>query len=122
MKTPLIFASLLLLAACSSAPSDDLAVSWQSEQTSTGEFGEPQMNITLVDADGNVSADEECIGVVSPIDLPEEEHVIDAVRCWWAGGGNDFVATTNPSGDLIVKTRWVDEESGFGEWEAIELQ
>ena len=120
MKSPLTLA-LLVLAACTSASSNDLSVKWQSEQTGTGEFGEPQMNVTLVNSEGTVVVDEECIGVVSPIDLQEEANVLTSVRCWWAGGGNDYLAATDANGKLTVKTRWVDEESGFGAWEEVNM-
>lgn len=121
MKKLLSVVCLIAIAACTPAAPSNISVEWKSEQTGTGEFGEPQMNVTLVNSEGTVVVDEECIGVVSPIDLQEEANVLTSVRCWWAGGGNDYLAATDANGNLTVKTRWVDEESGFGAWEELNM-
>lgn len=93
----------------------ETSVRWTWTQTGIGPDEIPQNEIRLVDEDGNEKHMVVCNGVPAQSDIEESDT---AVRCWWAGGGNDYAVFETDAG-LSVQTRWVDEESGFGEWEEL---
>jgi hypothetical protein len=93
---------------------------WQWKQVGTGASSEPQMHLQLVDTTKNNSVfyETDCTGVVSQAPADVIAGTLGGVRCWWAGGGDDYVAVMN--GDaLVIRHRTVDEESGYGQWTEI---
>ena len=117
----LLFASAASLLLCACAANEPLDTSmgsasptWVAVQTGTGSDGLPLTTVKLVKGDiNNVLYGANCEGIISPVEIGGAET---AVRCWWAGGGADFAAFKNGTG-YLVRTRWVDEESGYGPWE-----
>lgn len=113
----------LLLAACAAqAPveTDDtanepLTVRWSWSQIDTGPDDIPVYEVKLIDGNDEARYVASCNGVVSTSTIEESDI---AVRCWWAGGGEDFAVIDGDDGWTVQK-RWVDEESGFGEWEEV---
>lgn len=112
----------LMLAACNGTRDSDnersmdgSVLRWTWEQTGTGPDEIPQYEIKLVDDASDEKHMVVCNGVPATQEIEESDT---AVRCWWAGGGNDY-AVFEVDGGYSVQTRWVDEESGFGEWEEL---
>jgi hypothetical protein len=117
MKKVLAIAAVTLaLTACSSASSTTDGVKWTWTQTGTGSDGAPTQEIHLVNAQGATILTKSCTGTVSVLS-PGANPTI--VRCWWAGGGNDYALIIR-GGKPVPQTRTVDEEAGEGEWQDIQ--
>lgn len=119
MRRTLLFslASMMFLAACTFGKSNAVALHWSWLQTGTGSVGQPINDLMLVEEkSGNTVGGTQCEGVVAATtDIPNAL----SIRCWWAGGGEDFAVMQSGS-MLLVQKRYVDEESGFGPWETLQ--
>lgn len=93
---------------------------WDQNQTGTGDNDEPLVELNLLDEDNESQFTAECVGPAFTegvaADVP---GVQTAIRCWWAGGGDDY-AVIDMSGSLVIRHRTVDEEAGYGPWETVE--
>lgn len=93
-------------------------IQWKAVQTGDGSVEPPATHLILQNAETEEALYEaDCIGIAQ-MNAIQEEGVIASVRCWWAGGGDDY-AVIDGDQILYVQHRWVDEEVGFGEWEEV---
>jgi len=116
----LLLLSVLFLGACSQqAAGEPLVIRWTAQQTGVGEAEAPQMKLSLLNDKTQKSLyDTECAGTVSVDAVTDAEGNLTSMRCWWAGGGDDY-AVFETENALSVRHRTVDEEAGYGEWEEV---
>lgn len=93
------------------------AMEWVAVETDAGTDGTaPKNTITL-----RVAGTQEEIYSTTCAGVPSTDVQIDgsvaSVRCWFAGGGDDYAVFIGDAEQLTVRHRTVDEEGGFGEWE-----
>lgn len=121
----LLLALPILLAAC--MPVQDTAnttlpaLEWRTQDAGVNEMDIPQQQLSLMRIrEGGREAlfTTQCQGIASPSELIEGS--LASIRCWWAGGGDDYAAFAAEGGTIEVKTRYVDEESGMGPWDVLE--
>jgi hypothetical protein len=129
MKKILLLSAILLLPACTpqQAPVDDtrpageqVMMEWKMEP-----FGQdtdtPQTHIMLVNSGTDETLFEtNCTGTASTEGITDVEGSMASVRCWWAGGGDDYAVFDDADGH-IVRHRTVDEEAGMGAWTDIQI-
>ncbi len=58
-----------------------------------------------------------CIGTTQVADIADLAESPAYIRCWWAGGGDDYALFIGEAEQATIRHRTVDEESGYGEWE-----
>ncbi len=80
--------------------------------------GIPQNKISLK----TVATQEElfttsCIGTTQVTDIADLSESPAYIRCWWAGGGDDYALFIGDAEKAVIRHRTVDEEAGYGEWE-----
>lgn len=119
--------SFLMLAACMPAANNsDMAagkrkpIQWVATHTGADDQGIPESTLELkvVGSPNEVLyTTDECLGVPSMEQLQDVEGSIASIQCWWAGGGDQWAVFVGDAEQLTVKTRTVDEEAGYGEWQ-----
>ena len=130
--TPLVLASLSILAlsACTPADTTDqdaameamphVTIGWLLEDKGTDEFDKQTSHVALLvgtAADPNDVA-EHAIGDYAG--CGEEEAPQDGplltLTCWWAGGGDEFQVRMDGTNTLVVSHRGLDEQVEIGDF------
>jgi hypothetical protein len=130
MKHSLLLAALTLtLTACALQniqPDEDaqmmgkrVMMEWYAYNEGEDAMGIPQNRLVL--KTGGVDIVElyetRCAGTTQVADIPDLDAVSSTyIRCWWAGGGEDFAVFIGEAESATVRHRTVDEEAGFGPW------
>lgn len=131
MKRLLPFAILALtLSACSEpspvthtkpdAPTAKrVPMEWYAYSEGDDENGIPQNRLVLKTAgeDRQELFVAECAGTTQVADIPDLSDSVSYIRCWWAGGGEDFAVFIGDAEQATIRHRTVDEESGYSDWE-----
>ncbi|HVW66224.1 MAG TPA: hypothetical protein VHA78_00665 [Candidatus Peribacteraceae bacterium] len=118
-KAAIIAFALLSLAACNKTPRHTPfpQLKWNHVQTGTGTYNSPITQLMLTESGGTKAlATQTCTGIAG--DATDITGALAAVRCWWAGGGDDYAAFASGTG-FIIRHRTLDEEAGAGEWREI---
>jgi hypothetical protein len=58
-----------------------------------------------------------CAGTTQVADIADLADSAAYIRCWWAGGGDDFAVFIEDSEKAVIRHRTVDEQAGYGDWE-----
>lgn len=120
--------SFALLVACTPVTNNTdgpaakrMPMQWVSTHIGADDQGIPEAKLELkvVGSPDNVLYTTSCLGVPSSEQIQDAEGSIASVQCWWAGGGNQWAVFVGDAEQLTVKTRTVDEEVGYGEWETL---
>lgn len=134
MKRILLAALTLSLVACTQQiPTVDVAaptppppaaakrapMEWYAYDMGMNENGIPQNTLILK---ANTSQREElftteCAGTTQVADIADLADSVSYIRCWWAGGGEDFAVFIGDAEKATIRHRTVDEEVGYGKWE-----
>jgi len=127
---PLVLASLSLvtLAACVSTVEDDfgagpMAISWDLYEEKTDDTGMTTHEVAFVVTNG---ADERVAHVklgrfagCTQQDAPADGPLL-TLKCWWAGGGDDFQVRMEGTDTLVIDHRSVDEQADIPEFDPLE--
>ncbi len=112
--TPL---SLLVLFACTPTPPSNnakqerLTISWALENETTDDTGMTTADVSLVVAREDGSArgiDLERFAGCGEQAAPEDGPLL-TLKCWWAGGGDEFQVRMDATNTLVVDHRVLDE-------------
>ena len=120
--TPIALASLLLVALSACAPATDdgekVTISWGIDNEKTDDTGRTTADVSFVVTkdDGKVHAlpigrYAGCGEQTAPEDGP-----LLTLKCWWAGGGDDFEVRMDATNVLAIDHRSVDEEAPIPEF------
>ncbi len=113
MKLLRTLPALLLLVACTTAGTGSASYTWETKDIGTEDM--PKTEVSLVDESGEVVYKTECTGTASEESMTDADDAETAIRCWFAGGGDDY-AVFEADGEMVVRHRGVDEASGFSDW------
>jgi hypothetical protein len=128
--TPLVLASLSLLALSACAPAVDpqdgamegmphVTISWVLENEKTDDTGMTTADVSL---QLRTSADDvEKVALGNYAGCGEESMPSDGalltLKCWWAGGGDEFQVRMEGTGTLSIDHRGLDEMTDIPEFE-----
>ncbi len=95
-----------------------MAMEWYAYAQGEDENGIPQNDLSLK----VVGTKEElfttsCAGTTQVADIADLAESPAYIRCWWAGGGDDFAVFIGDAEQATIRHRTVDEEAGYGAWE-----
>lgn len=132
--TPLILASLSLLALSACTPADPqdgamegmphVTIGWLLEDKGTDDTGMQTSHVALLvgtTADpGEVT--EHAIGDYAGCSEEAQPHdgPLLTLTCWWAGGGDEFQVRMDGTDTLVVSHRGIDEQAEIGEFEDVQ--
>jgi hypothetical protein len=95
-----------------------MAMEWYAYSQGEDEMGIPQNNLSLkVVSTSEVLFTTTCEGTTQVADIADLADSVTYIRCWWAGGGEDFAVFIGEAEQAVIRHRTVDEEGGYGEWE-----
>lgn len=130
MRTPLLLASLSLVALSACAPAgpgdaamhdhDHVTIGWLLEDKGTDDTGMQTSHVALlVSTPGGMNE----IAIGDYAGCGQEEQPQDGplltLECWWAGGGDEFQVRMDGTSELVVSHRGLDEQVEIGEFEDV---